>query len=67
MKLYNTFVTSSKNVANGFLFVLEVACLYHNSTVGLPQILCCLIPEYVCKMYSANEDLQCTTLILVEK
>jgi len=67
VKLNNTPVKFSKNVANGFLFVLEVSCPCHNSTVGFLQILCGLIPEYICKVYNVNKDLRCSTVVLVEK
>lgn len=65
--LRNTTETFSKNVANGFMFVLEVPCQCHNSTVGFLQIPCCLIPEYICKRFNVNEDLKCNVVVLIKK
>lgn len=80
MKLDDTPVMFSKNVATSFVklvwltrpamgLFLSQKCLVNVTTQLLvfPQIPCCLIPGYISKMYNANEDLPCSTVVMVEK
>ena len=65
--LHNTTVTFSKNVANVFMFVLELSCQCHNSTYWFSSNSLLFDSRVHLQRFDVNKDLKCSVVVLIKK